>query len=236
MDILYLVKESAENEELTYSLRTLVNLPHDRIFFAGGCPNNLKNIIHISIKQSGTKFENSTLNLITACKDERLSDNFILMNDDFFILNPVIYPERDLNLDRGYAEDVYNDYARRYPNQTIYMQGMEQTIKFLQGLGIAHPLSFELHIPMIMNKKNVLKMFNLKGVEKIVPLHKRTLYGNLFMDDTKTIEDNKILQKGIFIAGQEKDKQFLSCSDSGWERIKDFIKDSFPTPSKYEYN
>ena len=234
MDILYLLKESAENEELTYSLRTLVNLPHDRVFFAGGCPKNIKNVIHIPVEQTGTKYDNSTANLIAACQDERLSNNFVLMNDDFFILSRLVNPERELNLDRGYAEDVYNWYARRYPNQTIYMIGMEKTIKFLQGLGFNRPLSFELHIPMIMNKQNVLKMFCLRGIEKVSPLHKRTLYGNLFMDDTKTVADNKILKKGIFIAGEEAGKQFLSCSDDGWSRIKDFVADSFSSPSPYE--
>ena len=44
MDIVYLVKNSRTNDELTYSLRTLVNVPHDKVFLVGGCPDNIKKI------------------------------------------------------------------------------------------------------------------------------------------------------------------------------------------------
>lgn len=41
-DIVYFVKESAKNEELRYSLRSLKNFPHGRVWFYGYCPSFLK--------------------------------------------------------------------------------------------------------------------------------------------------------------------------------------------------
>lgn len=35
-DIVYFVKESRENEELRYSLRTIKNFPHDKVYFNDG--------------------------------------------------------------------------------------------------------------------------------------------------------------------------------------------------------
>ena len=234
MDILYLVKECDTNEELVYSLRSLVNLPHNRVFFVGGCPKGLQDIIHIPVKQAADKYQNSLDNLITACKDERLSNDFILMNDDFFILKK-INDLQELNLNRGKVEVVYNWYMRRYPNETIYMNGMRQTLQYLQSLGVKNPLSFELHFPMLMNKENILKMFKLKGIEKLSLIHKRTLYGNLYIGDSKFNEDNKILgDNKAFVPGEQQDKKFLSCSDKGWQKIKKFISDKFSTPSIYE--
>lgn len=57
MDIVYLVKECRINEELTYSLRSLVNLPHDKVFLVGGCPTNIDKtkITHIPTLQGNNK-------------------------------------------------------------------------------------------------------------------------------------------------------------------------------------
>lgn len=234
MDILYLLKESNVNEELIYSLRSLVNLPHEQIFFAGGCPKGIKNIIHIPVEQNKDKHQNSTNNLIAACKDERLSNNFILMNDDFFILNPIKNPAEELNLNRGEIQEVYQDYTTRYLNETTYMIGMRHTMLLLQNLGIKNPLSFELHIPMILNKDKVLEMFSIKGLESIPVLHKRSLYGNLYIKHSKYTEDNKILSKSDFSPQEMENKKFLSCSDKGWGRIKEYITDKFSISSIYE--
>ena len=234
MDILYLLKESNVNEELIYSLRSLVNMPHEQVFFAGGCPKGIKNIIHIPVEQNGDKHQNSTNNLIAACKDERLSNDFILMNDDFFILSPIKNPAEELNFNRGEIQNVYQDYANRFLNQTTYMIGMQHSMNFLQNLGIKNPLSFELHIPIVLNKAKVLEMFAIKDVESIPVLHKRSLYGNLYIKHSNYTEDVKILSKSDFSPEKIKDKNFLSCSDEGWGKIKEYISDKFSIPSIYE--
>lgn len=233
MDILYILKESSVNEELIYSLRSLSNLPHDRIFFAGGFPGGIKNIIHIPTKQTGTKYENSTKNLKVACEDRRLSNNFILMNDDFFILKPIKDPVNDFNLHRGTIQSVFDFYMHKYSRKTIYMLGMEQTAGLIKGLGIKEPLSYELHIPMVMNKQNVLKMLSYSGVEKICVLHKRSLYGNLFLHHSRKVEDFKILTKDEKL-NNSRERAVISCSDGGWNNIKEYITNLFPAKSNYE--
>ncbi|MFF3129757.1 hypothetical protein ACFVRD_48125 [Streptomyces sp. NPDC057908] len=37
-DIVYVVRPWNQNEQLRYSLRTLANLPHRRVWIAGYCP------------------------------------------------------------------------------------------------------------------------------------------------------------------------------------------------------
>lgn len=51
-DIVYFVKESDENEELRYSLRSLKNFPHKRVWFYGGCPKGLKPDVHVYVEQN----------------------------------------------------------------------------------------------------------------------------------------------------------------------------------------
>lgn len=50
-DIVYFVKESKTNEELRYSLRTLKNFPHRKVWFYGGCPEGLKPDQYVYVEQ-----------------------------------------------------------------------------------------------------------------------------------------------------------------------------------------
>ena len=58
-DIVYFVKDTKINEELRYSLRSLKNFPHGKVWFYGGCPEGLKPDYHIKIEQDQpTKWAN----------------------------------------------------------------------------------------------------------------------------------------------------------------------------------
>lgn len=229
MDIVYLCKDGP-NEELGYSLRTLVNIPHDRVFIVGGCPSKIDTakVTYIHTNNNINKWRNSTNNLITACKDNRLSDDFILFNDDFFILKPISLD--DLHVNRGPLSEVYKYYYNKYGNNE-YTKGMLQTAEFLAKMGHKTILSYELHLPMVLNKKKVLEMFSLPGVMDIPVIHKRTLYGNLYKTGTKSVKDCKII--GAFLSGLATGK-FLSTMDVNFPSARCFLNGLFPIKSKYE--
>ena len=83
MDVVYIFKEDAENnsEDLRYSLRSLRNLPHNKVFIAGDKPAWATNIRHIPVAQTKTKGENWSMNLSATVKSLEVSDNFLMMND-----------------------------------------------------------------------------------------------------------------------------------------------------------
>ncbi len=229
MDIVYIVKPGRVNDELTFSLRSLKNIPHGKVFIVGGCPANInkKNVCHIPTEQTATKWQNSTRNLLVACKDRQISKDFILFNDDFFILRPI--QEQDLLLDRGPLIEVYNEYVGKYTDNE-YIRGMRQTAELLKNLGIDNPISFELHIPMILNKNKVLKMFDLPGVKDIKVLHKRTLYGNLYLSGTQTVQDVKCYNH----FNAHKPRTFLSSIDTFFEPLRYWLIGQFPNKCPYE--
>ena len=233
MDIVYLVKECKVNEELVFSLRSLINLPHDKVFIVGGLPDsiNKSQVIHIPVLQRRTKYQNTTANLQTICRNELLSEDFILMNDDFFILKPIKSLE-ELNLCRGPIDSVLEEYKQRYGDfSNPYIQGMKQTKIFLEDRGIANPLSYELHIPMVMNKKKFLDIFSIPYINGVSVLHKRTVYGNLYCKNSKVINDVKVLQDYFYPLGSDK---FLSSEDSSFFRLKKYLRRLFPQKSQYE--
>ena len=234
MDIVYLVKNCYDNEELTYSLRSLSNLPHDKVFMVGGCPSNLnkQNIVHIAVAQGPDKFANTRHNIGLICENPSLSDDFILMNDDFFILKPIKDVNEELNLCRGKIEDVEKAYKMRYNGgSNDYLIGMHQTRVYLQDRGFLDPLSYELHTPMVMNKQKVLEMFTMPYLDSIKVLHWRSLYGNKYLKGSKVIEDVKLIYDYFYPLGSDK---FVSSEDNTWPRVKTYVGKLFPEKSIYE--
>ena len=233
MDIVYSLKNASSNPELTYSLRSLINVKHDRVFLVGGCPSNInkKEVIHIPTVQSKIKWQNSTNNFKLACMDSRLSNDFILMNDDFFILKP-IDPLTDLNLHRGTIKKVYTYYVELMKREGQWTRGMRETSTILKMHGIENPLSYELHIPMLVNKMKYLKLFEIVGKDITPYIQPRSLYGNLYYKNSSYIDDVKLL------TGKPFDElnlgKFLSCSDATFKRINSFLDKTFKTKCKYE--
>lgn len=236
MDILYPLKPDATSQELLFSIRSLENIKHDKLVFVGGYPNNIKrnSAIHIQNRQTGTKWQNSKNNIRAACQDIRLSDDFILMNDDFFILQQIDNPNIQLNLHRGTLKDVCAFYNTKLGNETQWCRGMRETGELLVSLGIKQPLCYELHIPMVMNKQKVLQLFALPGINKIASVQIRSLYGNLYLRNSKYCNDVKVLTNGVFDQNNANYKMFLSCSDGSFSKVKDFLANRFSKKSKYE--
>ena len=234
MDIVYLLKESSENPELTCSLRSLKNLPHDNVFFVGGCPDkiNLSKISHIPVEQTGTKYKNTTHSLRIVIKKGFLSHDFILMNDDFFIMTPISDPKKELNLNRGLVVDVIKDYQKRYNGQVNpYIDGMVATCQLLEKNGIKNPLSYELHIPMVFNRYKLEEMFSIADKADIPVLHKRTLYGNLYAKDSVFTEDVKM---SLHFPELPENPAFLSTSDMYFRKMAPFLNNIFSDKSEYE--
>lgn len=226
MDIVYSLSDIVSGQ-LVYSLRSLQNIPHGRVFFVGGKPMWAKNIIHIPTEQYNTKWKNVPRNLIEVCKDQRVSEDFIYMNDDFFILEMVRDPKRELNLYNGTVREHLDRIQRRTP----YIDGMEQTCELLKELGKEDPLNYELHIPCVFNKDNFIKMFDIYGVKDIDVLHYRSLYGNLYRTGGKDAMDVKITNRSGF---KEKPGEFLSCSNDGFQLLEKFLDHRFPNQCPYE--
>lgn len=229
MDAVYMVKAGDDNEELRYSLRTLVNLPFIRnVVFVGHKPAWVKNVRLIPRDQRlFSKYFNTTNNLLKACKDDKLSDDFLLMNDDFFIMKIQYQPP---NFHRGPLDPVMQYYLNLPEN--YYGLGILETKKYMEKLGIINPMSYELHVPMVLNKKKFSELILKQRKENpIEVVHKRTLYGNYYniggthMEDCKIVGDYKV-----------PDTPFLSTDEQSFERYKvgEYIRNRFQLKSPFE--
>lgn len=231
MDIVYFCKDAKTNEELTYSIRSVVaNFPHDKIWIYGGCPENIKTDNYVHITQVGpTKWDKVRKMYQAAVNNPGISDDFFLFNDDFFIMQPlefmpVLYratlPEHILEIEMKHG-DRPSEYTKLL--RTTYRNLLPYT---------EDVLSYELHIPFLFNKARLKKI-----MDKFPSIHAtRTLYGNYFKIGGDRMSDVKVY--GTAPRNNVNTSTFLSTDDSAWKNDKysvaTRVRNSFPQKSDYE--
>jgi len=229
MDYVYICREG-ENEELRYSIRSVVsNGKPNKIWIVGGKPDWYSGDF-IDVVQNENKYQNAYKNLIAICDSNEISDPFILMNDDFYIVKNINSID---TYHGGLLLDKINLYQKINPNSN-YTRKLFATYKKIKALGIENPLDYELHIPMVMEKQKLKK--TLKNNDQFLW---RSIYGNTFNVGGEQMEDVKVYTKGPLILKSynlNKDKHiYLSSADTSFDiilnsiLIKQFIK-----KTKYE--
>lgn len=225
MDCVYICRPG-DNEELRYSIRSVVkNLPYDRLWLAGYKPSWYVGDF-LEVNNTTTKFENIRLTLKSVAENNNISDNFILMNDDFFILKPVQSVEI---LHGGLLIDKINRYKKLVGNNR-YVSILDKTYKFLINEGIENPLDYDIHTPIPMNKSNLLKVINRKHFP-------RSLYGNVFNIGGKYMEDVKLYPDGSKLKNNiNNDTTYISTQDNSFDSLcNDLLYNLFDQPTKYEH-
>lgn len=223
-DIVYFVKDTKENEELRYSLRSLSNFPHKKVWFYGGCPDGLKPDYHIEVKQNkSTKWQNIFEMFKLACKNDKITKDFWLFNDDFFIMKPVKkgpnYFDGDLYKRVVTLEDTHNGF-------TPYSQQLRYALQELEGMGCT-TFNYALHVPMLINRKKGKELTNIINGPMI-----RSLYGNYFNIGGKEHKDCKIDR----IGKSYKDSTYLSTNDKSFNAgvVGEQIRNQFKDKCQYE--
>lgn len=180
LDVVYTLREANWNPQLKYSLRSLENFKHRNVFTVGHTPDWVVNTIPIPVKQGVERFKNTTNNLIAACEHPELSDDFVLMADDIYFLQPV---DKIKHYHRGPLGQLVEEEVGG-----AYRQQRREAYEYLLSLGIKEPLNFDLHVPIVINKHEMLKVLNNLRVGHS---HKRSIYANImelggeYMSDVK---------------------------------------------------
>lgn len=225
MDIVYICREG-DNEELRYSIRSAVkNLPHDNLWVVGGKPDWYKGA-HIPTLQDKTYFLNAKTNIRRVLHANQISDTFILMNDDFFIMDPVEnlqYMYSGLLLDKIKIRESQN------PGDLYTKMLLKTYSELYQRSHIKHPLDYELHVPMIFEKEKLASVIGSQGLW-------RSMYGNIHGVGGEQFSDIKIYNKDHVLSKNHIDinSPYLSTEDKVFNDHRDWFNEKFPEPSKYE--
>ena len=225
MDYVYICR-SGENEELRYSLRSVEkNMPSGKVWIVGNRP-----IWYIGdfipVKDIGGKFDNIRNCIETVSNNIEISENFILMNDDFFALQKI---QEISIMHGGFLLDKINRYKElRMPSK--YIRLLELTYNQLIQNNIKDPLDYDIHVPMIMNKTR------LKESLKIA-YFPRSAYGNFANIGGIKIKDVKMYSTDKYMLNiknnnyiSTEDKSFINLKNNLLEKELNFIS-KFENPN-----
>ena len=226
MDIVYICRPG-DNEELRYSIRSVVkNMPHDNIWLVGNRPKWYDGNF-LSVADSSNKYENIRNAIKYVSINDDISEDFILMNDDFFVIKPLT----DIpTFHGGLLIDKINEYKSLNASPR-YIKILLNTHRFLVKSGIQNPIDYDIHTPMIMNKANVQKIIDRKHFP-------RSMYGNIFNVGGTQIKDVKIYPNTSNLYPKsyviEESIPYLSTLDSSFKGVFDMLQGMFNEKTKYE--
>lgn len=228
MDFVYTCRDG-DNEELRYSIRSVINsFPDANIWVTGGKPDwYIGN--YIEIDQTENYHSNQLANFMAACESENISDSFILMNDDFFIINKI----DEIKYFHGGLLQYKIDLYIKLVGDTAYVRRLVQTFDRLNKYKVSNPIDYELHIPFPVEKDKFKSVLKKDG-----RFNWRSIYGNRFgvggehTVDVKVYSEGGLLKKSFDYLNNESD--FLSSIDSSFEQLEPLLKEKFPNKSKHE--
>lgn len=224
-DVVYILRQSELNNlELLFSLRSLKNIEYWKIYIVWYLPKWCQNVIHIpAVDPYNIKSLNALHKIKIACNDERISDDFILMNDDFYITKPTEIKYYH----RGTIKQHIEDKKWRLWNSN-YIQNLEKTFKLFPDW-----LDFSLHIPFIYNKQKFLELCENYDMKQGYLL--RNLYANHYWIEWEYMEDCKVNNMQDLMKIKQEIPLLISSNDSFFQKsFILFLKQIFPEKSQYE--
>lgn len=228
LDIVYPCRPGDRNEELRYSLRCLEqHFPqHGTIWIVGHKPTWLTGVEFIPGNTGPTSQANVYRNIQAACEHPDLPDEFLIFNDDFLATAPIT------NIDVHYRGLLRDHLAlprvRRNPDNW-WAQSLRTTLICLQANGIEDPLSYELHVPLPVNKHAMAEtLARFAAVTPKNPPQWRSLYGNMNRIGGTQAKDCKAYKPGTIHT------PWHSTDDASWRHFRKHFTQTFPEPSRYE--
>jgi hypothetical protein len=230
MDVWYPLRASRPQlDQLRWSLRTLQNLPVvGRVFLAGFQPDWVRDVEYLPTLQDRGKFHNIGANL-KALLDSDVSDPFLAMNDDQFILEPwaPVISARAMSLDEFCAKmgtvgsRDHDDYVRGMRSQQAILKGW--------GMDTSQP-NPDSHWPMPVDKARLKSI--VARVEAEHPDHELGHFKALYAYGLpmEAPGDCKVVHWS-----HHRDHPVISTSRNSFlGAVGRMIRDRYPDPSPWE--
>jgi len=242
-DVVYVLGSGSNwhNNEIRYSLRSLEKnaIGIGKIFIVGEFPDFLSpSIIHVKAKDIFNSNQNADGNIVTkvleACADDRLSDNFMFINDDHLLLKPLVLR----NLPAFHKGDM-----KSFPDSTwtlnFWRGRLKRTMEILDEKELT-TFHFDCHTPILFNKYLFPKVMESFPYQEGIGLTMKSLYGNTHyaQSGVQLTTQKQTVFKYYTTAQLEKrlcEASFLSFNDFGLNNeFKLFLDSNFPLQSQWE--
>lgn len=229
IDIVYVLGHGSKHSdsELRYSIRSVVKHVKNmrRIIIVGACPQFIKGVIHLPCKDTEPIPDLNIRNkILAACNSDVVSEDFLFMNDDHFLLkqyDATKFP----NYHKG---DLKESIEPR--SQDSYRIRLTNTYNQLKKKGLG-TLNFDTHTPIIYNKKKFIQMTKMFDWTVFEGLVIKSLYGNVNELESELMRDFKINSPS-----QIKDEtRIFSTFPAIGKDMQKYFQDTYSKPSEFEY-
>lgn len=229
-DVVYMLKpaDAFNFEELRYSLRSLVNLPHGKVWIVGGYPSWLsENVHHQYVRQLGLNKFAGAGRTFTAAGGLPTTDQFYLFHDDMYVMSPV--PEVPRLYRSTWSEWVS---GRGTAHSTRWAL---QTERLMKRLEVPLVFSYEVHVPMLIDRQKFRHFIN-RVREVSDGAHPQTVMGSVCK---RSAYGNFVGYGGVHVRVDPKLRAGRDVSMNGFvsssgDRVPQAVRDAFPDPSPYE--
>jgi hypothetical protein len=175
-DVVFMVRQGREFEELRYALRSLENLPHGKVWIYGAAPRWLAEAIHVPVPQGAVSHVNTGRMMGVFGLNRALSDEFYWFHDDMYVtdrLNSIPRLWRE-----PWDEWLAGAKQRKDPHGPAKTNATDE---ILSVFGKPRDYSYELHVPMVVDREALRRMVaevTAYRPEVLAQVQKRSLYGN----------------------------------------------------------
>jgi hypothetical protein len=220
--VIYPYKREGYEFELRFSLRSLANMAHGRVIVAGDASRITSNLVeYVPNPQHRNRYLASTGNIVAAIERLGISGDFILMNDDFFMMRryqPKLYHRGRLSA-----------YLQTPGPRGSYRAAIERTLDVCKAHGVDDPLFYGLHAPVVMDAQKLCDLVReFRGRNYLL----KSLYFNLHKQPSTLRKDAKLSRW----AWPVPNAPVLSTSDrvAKMPEFRRWLASQFPAPSPYE--
>lgn len=167
-----------------------------------------------------------------ACQHDLISEDFLFMNDDFFLLQPMHVSEV-----KNYFKGDLKTIAMKREHKDRYFNAQLNCHNALSGRGFTTH-DFDTHVPIIYNKKKFIDVMNQYDWNVKDGYVVKSLYANSLGLSGEFQPDCKIDQflNVPAIYDRINGRQWFSIGDSGVSSgMKEVLNELYPKQSVYEY-
>lgn len=238
MDAVYPLKRGGSNwhdNEIRFSLRSLKKHARNigRIFVIGHKPDFLEfddRLIHIPFEDDATPYLNAYRKIRAVCEDDRVSDRFVWMNDDFYLLAR-FNPDDWLYFHKGDMETLR---YIRLDNKTMYRKVVRRTYEALKAREMP-TIHYGGHWPFIYEKEKFLAM-DFPELDQGDGLLVRCVYGNYYRLPASRMRDRVTKRTGKYLTEVIKDRPvFATYSKVNWPELEKSLTKLYPTATEWEH-
>jgi len=234
----YIVRPGDDNDELRWSLRSLVNAPDvTDVWIIGSCPGWVTGVRTLLLPSKPSKWPNihQSLEALAAC--EQISEPFVMMNDDMVFTRPVdeLVPIH-LGTVTEHIETRRRTQGHMEANNS-HVRGMVAARQELRRRGMPDEqiLCYESHTPMIFRRAWLADML---ATAKLMPFLPCSLYSagggpvGVRGQQAKVHETSRLALRNNLEHGQP----YLSTDDRSFRdgAVGKYVRELFPDPCRFE--